>query len=39
MLEIKSVMIHFQGKAFNYGHLLAYQFVEVRGDLTVRGKS
>jgi hypothetical protein len=33
MLEIKSVVLHFQGNAFNSDHLLVYQLVDVGGSI------
>jgi hypothetical protein len=33
LLETKSVVIHFQGKAFNSGHLFAYQLAYQLGQL------
>jgi hypothetical protein len=29
VLEIKSVVVHLQGKVFNSGHFLAYQIADV----------
>jgi hypothetical protein len=37
MLEIKSMMVHFQGKAFNPSLLLANQLADVRGGATDKG--
>jgi hypothetical protein len=37
LLKIKSVVINFQGKAFNPGHLLAYQLADVWGGPTDKG--
>jgi hypothetical protein len=37
MLEMKSEVLHFQGKAFNPGHLLEYQLVDIGGGATNKG--
>jgi hypothetical protein len=37
VLEIKSLVVHFQGKAFNPGHLLAYHVEDVEGRPTGKG--
>jgi hypothetical protein len=34
VLEIKSVVVHFQGKAFNPSSLLPYQLVDAGGEAT-----
>jgi hypothetical protein len=42
LTEIKSLMVHLLGKAFNPGHLLAYQLEDVGerpNNKTGRGKS
>jgi hypothetical protein len=36
-LEIKSVVVHFQGKAFDLRCLFAYQFADVGGWATDTG--
>jgi hypothetical protein len=37
LLEMKSVVFHFQGKLFNHGHLLVYQVADVGGGPTDKG--
>jgi hypothetical protein len=37
MLEMKSVVVHFQGKAFHPSHLLVYQLGDLEVGATDKG--